>query len=129
MKGKTLIPETPCFILKKQQVLLRLFSLDFSFIVEDNISAIFALLHQYQMRVELVQNSAISFSVCINNKYGRLEELVTALRARFRVEVSENVDLYTIRHFNREAIHRIKNYDRPILLEQRTQQTAQFVLN
>ena len=128
MKGKTLIPETPCFILKKQQVLLSLFSLDFSFIVEHNISAIFALLHQYQMRVELVQNSAISFSVCINNKYGRLEELVTALQARFRVEVSENVDLYTIRHFNREAIHRIKNYDRPILLEQRTQQTAQFVL-
>ena len=129
MKGKTLIPETPCFILKKQQVLLRLFSLDFSFIVEDNISVIFALLHQYQMRVELVQNSAISFSVCINNKYGRLEELVTALEARFRVEVSENLDLYTIRHFNREAIHRIKNFDRPILLEQRTQQTAQFVLN
>jgi len=108
--------------------LLRLSSLDFSFIVEDNISAIFALLHQYQMRVELLQNSAISFSVCINNKYGRLEELVTALRARFKVEVSEHVDLYTIRHFDREAIHRIKNYDRPILLEQRTQETAQFVL-
>jgi len=128
MKGKTLVPQTPCFILKREQVLLRLSSLDFSFIVEDNISAIFALLHQYQMRVELLQNSAISFSVCINNKYGRLEELVTALRARFKVEVSEHVDLYTIRHFDREAIHRIKNYDRPILLEQRTQETAQFVL-
>lgn len=129
MKGKTLVPHTPCFILKKQQVLLRLSSLDFSFIVEDNISAIFALLHKYQMRVELVQNSAISFSVCINNKYGRLEELVTALRARFKVEVAEGLDLYTIRHFDREAIHRIKNYDRPILLEQRTQETAQFVLS
>lgn len=128
MKGKTLVPHTPCFILKKQQVLLRLSSLDFSFIVEDNISAIFALLHEYQMRVELLQNSAISFSVCINNKYGRLKELVTALRARFKVEVAEGVDLYTIRHFDREAIHRIKNYDRPILLEQRTQETAQFVL-
>lgn len=129
MKGKTLVPHTPCFILKKQQVLLRLSSLDFSFIVEDNISAIFALLHKYQMRVELVQNSAISFSVCINNKYGRLEKLVTALRARFKVEVAEGLDLYTIRHFDREAIHRIKNYDRPILLEQRTQETAQFVLS
>ncbi len=128
MKGKTLVPQTPCFILKKEQVLLRLSSLDFSFIVEDNISEIFALLHQYQMRVELLQNSAISFSVCVSNKYDRLEELVTALRARFKVEVAENVDLYTIRHFDREAIHRIKNYDRPILLEQRTQETAQFVL-
>lgn len=128
MKGKTLVPHTPCFILKQQQVLLRLSSLDFSFIVEDNISAIFSLLHKYQMRVELLQNSAITFSVCINNKYGRLEELVTALRARFKVEVAEGLDLYTIRHFDREAIHRIKNYDRPILLEQRTQETAQFVL-
>ena len=51
----------PCYIIKKDQVLLKLSSLDFSFIVEDNISQIFGLLSTYQMRVELIQNSAISF--------------------------------------------------------------------
>ena len=68
-KGKTLDPLIPCYIVKKGQVLLRLSSIDFSFIVEENISYIFGLLHEYQMPVELIQNSAISFSVCVNNKY------------------------------------------------------------
>ena len=75
-KGKTIEPNIPCYIVKKNQVLLRLSSIDFSFIVEENISYIFSMLHEYQMPVELIQNSAISFSVCVNNKYKRLEELV-----------------------------------------------------
>ena len=127
-KGKTLEPSIPCYIVKKNQVLLRLSSIDFSFIVEENISYIFSLLHEYQMPVELIQNSAISFSVCINNKYKRLEELVLVLRSRFNVDVTEEVDLYTIRHFDSSASKFIQNIDKPILLEQRTQQTTQFVV-
>ena len=127
-KGKTLDPLIPCYIVKKGQVLLRLSSIDFSFIVEENISYIFGLLHEYQMPVELIQNSAISFSVCINNKYMRLDELVLVLRSRFNVEVKENVDLFTIRHFNQNALKSILNNGKKILLEQRTEETAQFVL-
>ncbi|HAS19545.1 MAG TPA: aspartate kinase, partial [Flavobacteriaceae bacterium] len=127
-KGKTIEPLIPCYIVKKDQVLIRLSSIDFSFIVEENISYIFGLLHEYQMPVELIQNSAISFSVCVNNKYKRLEELVLVLRSRFNVEVKEHVDLFTIRHFNDEALHFIQKNGRQILLEQRTQETAQFVL-
>jgi aspartate kinase len=127
-KGKTLDPLIPCYIVKKNQVLLRLSSIDFSFIVEENISYIFGLLHEYQMPVELIQNSAISFSVCVNNKYMRLDELVLVLRSRFNVEVKENVDLFTIRHFNQNALKSIVNNGKKILLEQRTEETAQFIL-
>ena len=126
-KGQALVPKLPCFILKKDQILLRLFSLDFSFIVEDNISQIFSLLHRHQMRVELIQNSAISFSVCIYNKYNRLEELVKALESTFKVTVHSGVNLYTIRHFDQAAIDRIRNNGKKILLEQRTQETLQLV--
>ena len=127
-KGKSLDPLIPCYIVKKDQVLLRLSSIDFSFIVEEDISYIFGLLHEYQMPVELIQNSAISFSVCVNNKYKRLEELVLVLRSRFNVEVEEKVDLFTVRHFNQEAIQSIRNNRKQILLEQRTGETIQFVL-
>ena len=128
-KGKTLDPLIPCFIVKKDQVLIRLSSIDFSFIVEENISYIFGLFHEYQMPVELIQNSAISFSVCVNNKYKRLEELILVLRSRFNVEVKEHVDLFTVRHFNQTALQSIRANGKQILLEQRTEETAQFVLS
>ena len=127
-KGKNLDPFMPCYIVKKNQVLLRLSTINFSFIVEENISYIFRLLHEYQMPVELIQNSAISFSVCISNKYRKLEELLLILRARFNVEVNQGVDLFTIRHYNQEASNFIKSIGKPILLEQRTEQTAHFVI-
>jgi len=128
-KGKTLDPHIPCYIVKKDQVLIRLSSIDFSFIVEENISYIFGLLHEYQMPVELIQNSAISFSVCVNNKYKRLDELIMVLRSRFNVDVTEGVDLFTIRHFDTKASQFINQKGKQVLLEQRTSETAQFVIS
>ena len=63
-----LSPKVPCFILKKEQILLSLSSLDFSFIMEEGISYIFKNLHKTKMKVSVIQNSAISFSVCVDNK-------------------------------------------------------------
>lgn len=128
-KGQTLEPHVPCYIIKQQQVLLKLSSLDFSFIVEENIAEIFALLSYYQMRVELIQNSAISFSVVINNKYNRLDELLIALRAKFKVTVTEDVQLFTVRHFDQTAKEKVRSYGDKILLEQRTRETLQVVLS
>jgi aspartate kinase len=127
-KGKKLEPLIPCYILKPNQVLIRLSSLDFSFMVEDNISEVFALLYKFQMRVDLIQNSAISFSVCVNNKYNRLEELLQVLRSKFKVTFFENVDLYTVRHFDSEALKSIEAQKDKILLEQRAQETIQYVV-
>lgn len=126
-KGNGIQPEVPCFIVKKNQVLMKLSSLDFSFIVEDSISELFKLLHDHKMKVDLIQNSAISFSVCVDNRFGRLEELLNLLKSRFKVVHHEGVSLYTIRHFNEKAIESLQN-GHEILLEQRGKETVQLVV-
>lgn len=126
-KGQTLVPHTPCFIVKKNQVLISLSSLDFSFIVEDNISEIFSLFHKYQMKVDLIQNSAISFSVCVDNKFRQLNNLINHLKAKFKVSFTEGVSLYTIRHFDDVAVKRIEGqFD--VLLKQVATETVQLVV-
>ena len=125
-KGVGLEPHIPCFIVKKNLVLISLSSLDFSYIVEDNISDIFSLLHLYKMKVDVIQNSAISFSVCVDNIYNNLEKLLQHLKAKFRVTYNENVSLYTIRHYNENAIKQLEA-DKMVLLKQLTQSTVQIV--
>lgn len=125
-KGKALEPEIPCFIVKKNQTLISLSSLDFSYIVEENISEIFSLLHLYKMKVDVIQNSAISFSVCIDNLYNNLEKLLQHLKAKFKVTCHNNVSLYTIRHYNDAAIKDLEK-DKTVLLKQLAQGTVQIV--
>ena len=125
-KGQALIPAIPCFIVKKNQVLIYLSTLDFSFMVEENISEIFRLFHHYQMKVDLIQNSAISFAVCVDNRFNNLEKLIQHLKARFKVDYIPGVSLYTIRHFNNEALEMLEK-DKEILLKQVMQNTVQLV--
>jgi len=125
-KDKNLEPNIPCFIVKKSQVLISLSSLDFSFIVEENISEIFNLLHLYKMKVDVIQNSAISFSVCVDNNYNNLEPLLQHLKAKFKVTFHENVSLYTIRHYDQKSIQNLEQ-NKTILLKQLYQETVQIV--
>lgn len=125
-KGVGITPLIPCFIAKKNLVLISLSTLDFSYVVEENISEIFALLHQHKMKVDVIQNSAISFSVCINNMYNNLDNLLQQLKAKFSVTCHKNVSLYTIRHYNQNAIKQLET-DKTVLLKQLTQETVQIV--
>lgn len=125
-KGATLEPKTACFIVKKNQLLLSLSSIDFSFIMEENISEVFALLHKYKMKVSLIQNSAISFSVCIEDKFGNFSELKNILAKKFKVSYNENVSLYTIRHFTDKAIEMVEK-DKTVLVKQLNRETMQIV--
>ncbi|MDG1729634.1 MAG: aspartate kinase [Algibacter sp.] len=125
-KNVTLEPLIPCFIVKKKQVLISLSSLDFSYIVEENIGEIFSLLHTYKMKVDVIQNSAISFSVCVDNIYNNLDKLLQHLKAKFKVTCHENVSLYTIRHYNQSAINEIET-GKMVLLKQLTHETVQIV--
>jgi aspartate kinase len=125
-KGKAIEPEVPCFIVKKNQILISLSSLDFSYIVEENISEIFSLLHLYKMKVDVIQNSAISFSVCIDNIYNNRDKLLQHLKAKFNVTCHDDVSLYTIRHYNEEAIKELEK-DKTVLLKQLTRETVQIV--
>jgi aspartate kinase len=125
-KGKDLEPQTPCFIVKKGQLLLSLSSIDFSFIMEENISEIFSLLHQYKIKTSLIQNSAISFSVCVEDKFGNFNELKTILSKKFKVSFNENVSLYTIRHFDEKAAKTVEK-DKTVLVKQISRETMQIV--
>ncbi|WP_299433135.1 aspartate kinase [uncultured Aquimarina sp.] len=125
-KGQRLVPQMPCFIVKKDQILLSLSSLDFSFIVEDNISEIFSLFHTYHLKVDLIQNSAISFSVCLDDKFDNFKKLLMQLKPKFSVVYEKNVSLFTIRHFNKEAILFLEE-NKDILLKQGTKETYQMV--
>ena len=124
----SLEPKVPCFILKKDQILLSLSSRDFSFIMEEGISYIFKSLHKAQMKVSVIQNSAISFSVCVENKFDTLPELLEKLEERFKVSVTEGVTLYTIRHATEAAIAEVAA-GKNVLLKQVSSDTVQMIIN
>ncbi|MDC6383905.1 aspartate kinase [Flagellimonas taeanensis] len=126
-KGVGIVPKVPCFIVKKNQVLLKLSTLDFSFIVEDNISEIFKLFHDHRLKVDMIQNSAISFSVCLDNKFNGLNPMLEELKRKFKVVCHEDVSLYTIRHFDDEAVKSLQN-GKSVLVEQRGKETVQLVV-
>ena len=125
-KGQDLEPKTPCFIVKKGQLLISLSSIDFSFIMEENISEIFALFHHHKIKVSLIQNSAISFSVCIEDKFGNFNQVKNILSKKFKVSYNENVSLFTIRHFTKDAAEMVEK-DKTVLLKQISRETMQIV--
>lgn len=125
-KGVDLEPHLPCFIVKRNQLLISLSSIDFSFIMEENISEIFALFHQFKLKVNLIQNSAISFSVCVEDKFGNFKDLNAILSKKFKVDFEENVTLYTIRHFNDSAAQTVED-NKVVLLKQVSRETMQVV--
>ena len=125
-KGADLVPQTPCFIVKKNQLLISLSSIDFSFIMEEHISEILNLFHQNQIKVSLIQNSAISFTVCVEDKYSRFNELKSLLSKRFQISWHENVSLYTIRHFKEKAVTLVET-NKSVLAKQILGDTIQIV--
>jgi len=126
-RGVAIYPYVPCFIVKKQQILVSISALDFSFMVEDNISHIFKLLHDHLLKVNLIQNSAISFSVCVDNKFNQFDTFYEELKSSYKVEVVTDVDLYTIRHFDAEALQTINQLGMAVLT-QINKETAQIII-
>jgi aspartate kinase len=125
-KDLELFPKLPCYILKQNQILISLSSLDFSYIVEDNIRHIFELLNDYKMKVSMIQNSAISFSVCIENNYNNLNSFLLRLKANYKVKSYEGVKLYTVRHHNEAAVKEIEK-GKEILLKQISPKIMQLI--
>ena len=123
----TISPETPLYIFRNNQILLSIMPRDFSFIAEDNLQLIFAMLSEVGIRVNLMQNSALSFSICVDNHPQLIPSLIERLRRLFRVRYNENLQLITIRYYNQAVIDRTVA-SQPILLEQRSRLTAQVVV-
>ncbi|MEN8224510.1 MAG: aspartate kinase [Bacteroidota bacterium] len=116
----------PSFIVKENQVLISISSRDFSFIAEDHLHKIFGLFSTHRVRINLMQNSAISFSVCTDNT-ARLKVLIEELQKGFRLKYNDELQLVTIRHYDEETIDRLSG-GKEILLEQRSRVTVQMVI-
>jgi len=126
-KGIDLEPKTPCYIVKDKQILVSISTRDFSFMMENNISEIFDLLHRFRLRVNLIQNTAISFSVCLEDKYNNFTNFLSELKVKYKGLFNENVTLLTIRHFDTKAIASVK-LNNEVLLQQTSRETVQFVV-
>ncbi|WP_405370471.1 aspartate kinase [Nonlabens sp. Asnod2-A12] len=124
---ETIEPLIPCYIVRKEMVFLKISSRDFSFIGENNISDIFQELSVHKMQVGLLQNSAISFSICVEDKYHKINELVNDLESRYKVSYVEDVSLYTVRHYDGDSVEMIES-DKKVLLKQRAQETLQLIV-
>ena len=126
-KGADLTPKIPCFIVKKNQILVSLSAKDFSFILEDDISEIFDVLHQFKIKVNLIQNSAISFSICIEDNFSNFTAMINQLKLNYLCLFNQNVELYTIRHFTTEAMVLVEK-NKEVLVKQMSRETVQIVV-
>ncbi len=126
-KGVDLEPKIPCFILKKNQILVSISALDFSFMVEHNLRDIFNYLHDYKLKVNLIQNSALSFIVCIEDLYENFNDFYSNIKSKYKVSHSQDVTLFTVRHFDEDSISRIEE-NHTVLLKQTSRETIQIVV-
>jgi aspartate kinase len=117
----------PLIVLKKDQVLLQVTSKDFSFITQDNLSDLYGKLHDLNIKVNLIQNAAISFVACIDNKEDNVKKLMTALSKDYNVLSNNDVSLLTIRHYTPEILFDLTK-SRYTLLEQKTRHTVQVIM-
>ncbi|MCK9616809.1 MAG: aspartate kinase [Lentimicrobiaceae bacterium] len=117
----------PSYIFKPNQVLISISARDFSFIAEQNLKTIFGLFAMQGIRINMMQNSAISFSICTDNDARRINPCIEQLQKDFAVKFNENLELITIRYYTQEVIDRVVA-GRKVLLEQRSRLTAQMVV-
>ena len=126
-KGDDLYPKISCYILKKNQILVSISALDFSFMVEHNLRDIFNYLHDYKLKVNLIQNSALSFTICIEDLYGNFNDFYNSIKSNYKVFYSQDVTLLTVRHFDENSILKIEK-NNTVLLKQTSRETIQVVV-
>ncbi len=117
----------PSFIFKVDQVLISIIPRDFSFIDEQSLSEILAVFARNSIHISLMQNSAISFSVCVDNNQRKLSRLFDELGKNYKVRYNTGLELITIRHYDQATIDRVMEDGKTVLLEMRSRLTAQFV--
>jgi aspartate kinase len=116
----------PSFIVKPSQLLISVTPRDLSFVVEENLSGIFRLFAERRVRIDLMQNSAVAFSVAVDDT-PRARALVDELRQEYEVRYNDGCELLTVRHFDEATLERLTS-GRDVLVEQRSRTTARYVL-
>ncbi len=133
LKGTAILNATdtfvypPLIVLKKNQILLQITSRDFSFITEENLRNLYDIFHGQHVKINLIQNAAISLVVCVDNREDKIKSLVDELEKDYKVLRNEDVQLLTIRHYTPSIMEELTK-GRMILLEQKTRNTVQVVV-
>jgi aspartate kinase len=122
-----IVPKTSCYIVKKNQILISISDKEFHFVMENDISEIFRMLHELKLKVNLIQNSALSFSLCIEDNFNNFERLLQKLKPDFKVKYNKNLVLYTVRHFDEKAVEELQR-GKELLLKQRSRETVQLIV-
>lgn len=117
----------PAIIFKPNQCLLSFRVKDFTFINEKNLSLIFHVLDALNIKINVMQNSAISFSICVDNQDYKIKTLLDKLKSEFDIFYNENLELVTIKNYTNQLLHDL-NLDKDILLEQRSRNNYQIVV-
>ncbi len=116
----------PSFIVKAKQLLVSMTPRDLSFVVEENLSGIFRLFADHRVRIDLMQNSAVAFSVVVDDT-PRARDLIAELATMYEVRYNDGCELVTVRHFDEATLARLTE-GREVLIEQRSRHTARFVI-
>jgi aspartate kinase len=116
----------PSFIFKLEQVLFSITPKDFSFIVEENLSDIFETLSKSGIKINLMQNSALSFSFAVDQNKINIDKVLDLFKDKYEVKFNANLELITIRHYDDETIAKMI-HNKTVLIEQKTRQTVRFL--
>ncbi|MFD2903913.1 aspartate kinase [Sphingobacterium anhuiense] len=117
----------PSFIFKVNQILISISPRDFSFIVEDNLRDIFNLFHQFRIKINMMHNSAINFSVAVDDTGQNILEVLDELKKKFKVNIETGLELITIRYYNQETINRVL-VDKQVISELKDTYTCQLLV-
>ncbi len=117
----------PIIVLKKNQVLITVTARDFSFITEENISRLYTIFNRLKIKINLMQNAAISFSCCIDHNTEKIEQLIKALHKDFTLTYQEGLEMLTVRHYKPELVSELIQ-GKKIFLEQKSPLTVQLVM-
>jgi aspartate kinase len=117
----------PSFIFKMDQILFSFTTKDFSFIIEENLSDIFNRLSKVNAKINLMQNSALNFSILLDRNKVNPEQIIDLFKDTYEVRYNEGLELVTIRHYDDETLKRVTE-NKEILLQQKTRQTARLVM-
>ena len=119
--------DIPVYIWRKNQILITMRAKDFAFVLEESLSEIFDIIHRHRLKVSLIQSSAVTISVCVDNTRF-VPEAIAELQQHFNVTYNENLSLLTIRGTTPEILERAKA-GKTIMLSQTTRRTARLVVS
>lgn len=118
--------DVPVYIWRKNQILITMRAKDFAFVLEESLSEIFDIIHRHRLKVSLIQSSAVTISVCVDNTRF-VPEAIDELQHHFNVSYNDHLSLLTIRGTTPEILDRAKA-GRTIMLSQTTRRTARLVV-